>query len=166
MSGFPLRLSRDSLGPTLRDNYAADNPETDIPARAFNALFWQVAGMNAVHPVRAAAVVEYAGSVLSTIYQAEAWNPNNDVAHPVIARTGTGVYTVTFASTYLDETGASVPTTLLYARAKFIGDMSAWANRREAHAWIDGTNPLIVNVTTWDTATGLAADAKFLVEVA
>lgn len=166
MSGFPLRPSRDTYGPQLRDVYAADNPETDIPAAAFNTLFWQVAGLGAAHPVRAIAIAEYSGGALSTIYQAEAWNPNNDVTHPVVERTGTGTYTITFAPSYPDETGAEVSLSLLYARAKFLGDMSAWANRHEAHAWIDPADPLVVHVTTWDTATGLAADAKFLVEVA
>ncbi len=165
MSGFPLKLSRDSFGPSLRDVYAADNPETDIPAAAFNALFWQVAGMNAALPVRAVAIAEYSGGVLSTIYQAEAWNPNNDVTHPVIARTAEGVYTVTFAPSYEDETGLAVSTTLLFARAMSLASVAAFTDKREAHAWVDSGSPLVVNVTTWAPDTGLAADAKFMVEV-
>ena len=160
MSGFPSRISRDTLGPELEDLYPTDNPSTDIPAAAFNTMFHQVAGLNVAMPTRAVAVVAAAGTVL---HQGEAWNSNGDQAHPVIAKTGTGTYTMTFASSYLDETGSAVATSLLFAEARFLGDMSAWANKVDAFAWVSG---LVVYITTWTAATGAAVDAKFKVEVA
>jgi len=167
MSGFPLRVSRDTFGPTLRDLYPVENPESDISAQAFNLLFHQVGGLNVSNVTRAVVVAEYDGvSTMRVAYQAEAWNPNGEQAHPVVARTGTGVYTVTFASSYLDESGASVTTQLPWARAMSLAAVATYAARREAYAWVDTTNPLVVNVTTWNPATGLAADAKFLLEVA
>jgi hypothetical protein len=167
MTGFPSRVSRDTFGPTLRNAWAVENPEIHIPAEAFNTAFHQLAGMNVAHPVRAIVVAEYDGvSAMTVSYRAEAWNSKGDQVHPVVARTGAGVYTVTFAASYLNELGASVPTSLLYAKAQSLEKVAAWSDKREAHAWIDVTNPLIVNVTTWDPASGTAADAKFLLEVA
>lgn len=167
MSGFPLRISRDTFGPTLVDAWPVENPETHIPAVAFNLVFHQLAGMNAAHPVRYVLVAEYDGiSAMTTLYQAEAWNPNNDQAHPVLARSGTGVYTVTFAASYLDELGAAVGTQLLFASARSLAPVVAYVDRLEAYAWVDLADPLVVNVTTWESATGLAADARFVLEVA
>ena len=64
MSGFPARIQRSDLGPSFVDAYPVENPETDIGARAFNAAFHQVAGMNLVSP-RAIVVAEYSGGSLS-----------------------------------------------------------------------------------------------------
>lgn len=166
MSGFPRRVSRDTFGPTLVDVYAAENPEADIPAKAFNTLFHQVGGLNVSSITRAVVVAEWTGTAMGVAYQSEAWNPNGDQAHPVVARTSMGLYTVTFASSYLDETGASISTQLLLARATFMGQVSTWASRRVAYAWVDTSNPLIVNVSMWNPGTGGLADAKFLLEVA
>lgn len=166
MSGFPRRVSRDTFGPELANIYPVENPESDIPASSFNAAFHQLAGLNAAHASRAIVVAEWSGSAMSVSYQAEAWNSNGDQAHPVVARTGIGVYTVTFASSYLDEEGTSISTQLLYAEAIAIGAVTAWANRKRAFAWVDTGSPLVVNVTTWDEASGVAADVKFKLEVA
>ncbi len=162
--GFPRRFTRDQLGPTLRNNYPVENPESDIGAESFNADFHQVAGMNLVVP-RAALVASWNGSSFDILHQAEAWNPRHAQAHPVLARSGTGAYTYTFAPTYKDEDGVDVPTVLVAARAFELAGTAVFANRVEAHAWIDAGDPLVVHVQLWRSGTGAAEDHRFWLEV-
>jgi hypothetical protein len=162
MSGWPSRIIRSLLGPVLVDDYAAENPDTDIPAAAFNTAFHQLAGLNVMLP-RAGVVASYSGT-LTVIYQSEAWNADGAQVHPVLARSGTGLYTLTFAATYLDELGASVATSIVFARAGAMRVLTSYADRVNAYAWIDGSNPLIVHVSLFD-ASGSAIDAPFWLEV-
>jgi len=163
MSGFPSRVLRSLFGPKLINTAPVENPETDIPESAFNTLFHQVAGMNLVLP-RVALIASYTGAVQTISHQAEAWNPENAQAHPVLARAAAGQYTYTFAATYKDENGADVPTVLLAPRVSCQRDLTAgFASRIEAHAWKD-TNPLVINVRLWD-AGGAGVDHPFWLEV-
>lgn len=162
--GFPKRFTRDALGPQLRNTYPVENPETDIGAESFNADFHQVSGMNLIVP-RAALVARWNGSTFDIFHQEEAWNPRHAQPHPVLERTVTGHYTYTFASSYEDEEGVSVPTVLVAARAFDLAGTAVFANRVEAHAWIDNVNPLIVHVQLWRSASGAADDPRFWLEV-
>lgn len=113
MAGFPARISRLALGEDM-DPTEEINPRTDIGGARFNLDWWQLAGMN-LTASRARVVVAADGSRVAA---AEAWNPNQDGSlHPTVVRNGVGDYTVTFASSALDETGASVAIGLGSARA-------------------------------------------------
>jgi hypothetical protein len=114
---------------------------------------------------RAVLVGSYSGSTLTTKHQAEAWNPNNDQAHPTPARSGTGVYSYTFASTYKDEDGNDVTTVLLGARVLPQGEVTSYANRIVFHAWIDPAAPLVARWRFWETSAGDPVDVPFWLEV-
>lgn len=164
MSGFPTRILRAVLGPAFRDTRPVENPETDIGAKQFNAAFHQVAGMNLIVP-RVAFIAVYSGGSFQVTHQAEAWNPNNVQAHPAAARAAAGSYTYTFASTYKDEEGVDVPTVLGPPRVTCHRDLSGgFANRIAAHAWIDGSDPLKIQIRLWDTG-GTGVDHPFWLEV-
>lgn len=161
--GFPNRTARDQLGPTLQDQYPVQNPRTQVGAASFNTTFWQMAGMNLVVP-RTALLASWNGSAFDVTHQAEAWNPDAAQAHPVLARGGTGNYTYTFAGSYLDENGVAQPTVLLAARISDRKVLSAFADRLEPRAWIDGSDPLVVQIRLWDTS-GTLVDQPFWLEV-
>lgn len=161
--GFPRRFTRDALGPTLRNTYPVENPETDIGAEeTFNPVFHQITGMNLVVP-RAALVAEWGGASFTLWHQEEAWNPKRSQAHPVLARTGAGLYTYTFAATYLDENGVAIPTALVAARAWAVG-YDELGNRCNAWAVINGANPLQVDIRLENTSAVLK-DPRFWLEV-
>ena len=163
MSGFPSRFLRSLLGPKFVNTNPAENPETDVGAQQFNAAFHQVAGMNLVVP-RVALIASYSGGGFVYSHQAEAWNPENAQAHPVLARSAAGVYTYTFASTYKDEDGTDVATVILAPRVSCHRDLSGgFANRIEARSWKDGSNPLIIQIRLWDTG-GTGVDHPFWLE--
>jgi hypothetical protein len=144
---FPRRFLRSALGPKLRNNYAVENPETDIGAEAFNAAFAALAGINLMVP-RAVFVGVWGGSTFTIAEQEEAWNDDHDQTHPTPARTSAGLYTYTFAATYLDEDGVAQPTILTGACA-FAGITAVDDTKiAEAFAWVDPTNALRVKVTT------------------
>lgn len=164
MSGFPTRIIRSLFGPKLLDNYPAENPETDIPARAFNVGFWQIAGCNLVVP-RATVVAKWNGAAFDYTHQAEAWNADESQAHPVLARTSAGVYTYTFAATYKDEDGADIATSLGAPRATCHKVLTAFGDRVEGFAWLDAGNPLIVHMRLWESASETAVDEPFWLEV-
>lgn len=165
MSGYPTRIVRSSLGPTLEDEYPVQNPRTQIPAAAFNAAFHALAGLNLSCIARAVVVASYVAPTLTTLYQAEAWNPEGGQAHPVLARAGVGDYTLTFAASYLDEEGVAVPTALMAPKASAHPVIAAWGDVAIAAAYIDASNPLIVHVKIFDAATGNPLDAPFALEV-
>lgn len=165
MPGYPVRLLRSTFGPALEDEYPVQNPTTQIPASAFNAAFHVLAGLNLSSIARAVVVASYVGSTLTVLYQAEAWNPEGGQAHPVLARGGTGDYTLTFAASYLDEQGNAVPTALMAPKASAHPVIAAWGDVAIAAAYIDASNPLIVHVKIFDAATGNPLDAPFVLEV-
>lgn len=163
MSGFPTRFNRQTLGPTLRDQGFPINPESDIPAAKFNAAFWQLAGLNLVCG-RAIIAAEWNGSSFDITYQQEAWNPKGTQTRPALARGGTGDYTLTFASTYNDETDTAVSMVLGPPRAGLLTTVTSYANRREIFTWIDPAAPLVVEVRIFDSG-GTARDEPFWLEV-
>jgi hypothetical protein len=161
--GFPTRFVRSVLGPLLRDLYPPENTETDIGARTFNTVFWQVAGMNLVSP-RASLVASWNGSAFTYTHQHEAWNAENAQAHPQLTRQSTGRYRYTFAASYLDENGSAIATVLGPPRITPHSPVSAWASQLYPYAWIDPGSPLVVEISIWNFA-GAATDAPFWLEV-
>lgn len=163
MTGFPSRITRGTLGPKFVNAAPVEQPEQDIGDQQFNAAFWQVAGMNLGAP-RVSLIAAYVGAAFVVANKTEAWNPDGTQAHPVLARTSAGVYTYTFAASYLDEDGAAVPTVLRAPRLSCHKVLTAFADRIEAHAWVDVTNPLILQLRLWTGAAGTAVDEPFWLE--
>jgi hypothetical protein len=157
--GFPRRLIRSHLGPKLRNNYPVENPASDVGDATLNGLFWNTAGLGLVG-ARWVVIAAWNGSQLVIQHQAEAWNPENDQAHPVLARTGTGTYTYTFASTYLDEDGVAVPTVIYAPNGCVNRTLSAASERTDLYAWIPVGTPLVVQARQWDDG-GTARDEPF-----
>jgi hypothetical protein len=109
-------------------------------------------------------IAEWSGSVIVTHHQSETWNTDGTQTHPTLARASTGVYSLTFASSYLDHTGASHALTLIGARATSTITATTFAGRVVGNAYIDTSNPLIIRARFWDGA-GDVADARFILEV-
>lgn len=155
---FPKRVTRDALGPKLIDNYPVENPTSEVGAGTFNGLFSAVAGM-ALGAPRAILIAKWNGSTFDISAQAETWSPNGDQPHPALNRTGVGVYTYTFASSYLDEEGAAVSTVLAGARCS--SEVNHANGRIRGYAW---PTALVVDIKLEDSA-GTARDAAFYLEV-
>ena len=163
---FPKRLLRSSFGPKLINNYPVENPSGEVGDMAFNAAFSAIAGMSQVAP-RACCVALYTGGVFAVSYQAEAWNAEGDQARPVLARSGAGLYSYTFAASYLDEDGIAVPTDIEAARISCPSDSSG-AALAEGFAWLNPSNPLqvLMRVGTRTTAGAFTnGDVRFWLEV-
>ncbi len=164
MSGFPSRLFRSFFGPRFRDARPVENPETEVSADALNPLLWQVAGLNQTAS-RAAIIASWDGATFDVSFQGEAWNANGSQDHPELARASAGVYTYTFAATYLDEAEEEVAINLLAARIHCLKPLTVFADRVSAHAWRDPDSATVIHVRLWDEATGTAVDQPFWLEV-
>lgn len=162
MSGFPSRFVRSHLGPKFVNTAPIEKPESQVGDAQFNAAFWQVAGMNLVLP-RVALIAHYTGGQFVYGHQAEAWNAENAQLHPALARTGAGAYTYTFAANYLDEDGVAVATVLRAPRLSCHKVLTAFADRIDAHAWVDNGNPLVLQLRLWNQA-GAGVDEPFWLE--
>lgn len=157
MAGFPTRTSRTAFGPTkLNASTGVVHPAYHQAAGETNLAYWQLSGLT-VGGCRAWALVTWDGATSVSLTAAgEAWDPNSASA-PTVARSATGVYTVTYAATYPDETDSAVSTALLGA---IVSPMASSSR----HATWTISSSRIVNVFMWDAA-GSAADASFLVSV-
>jgi hypothetical protein len=156
---FPKRPLRSSFGPKLRNAYPVENPTMDVGDVAFNGLFSTAAGL-ALVSARAIVIANYTGGAFVVGYQAQAWNQNLDQANPALARSGAGLYSLTFASTYLDEDGIATPTDIKGA-LPFAQADSSGATVGEAFAWINPGNPLqvLMRVGTRVVASGVLTNA-------
>ena len=160
---YPKRITRAALGPKFRDNYPVENPETDIGAAAFNAVFSTAAGLAVVAP-RWSLVALYSGG-WQIRHQAEAWNPDGAQGHPVLARASQGNYSYTLAASYLDEDGVAVPAELIAVRISPMNDgAGVFGARVSAVAWIDPINPLRVQIRTRLEVDGTSSDVPFWLE--
>lgn len=161
-AGFPKRLVRSALGPKLRNNYPVEHPEGEIGDTQFNALFWNVAGMGLVLP-RGVLVASWTGAAFVISHQAEAWNPENDQPHPVLARAGTGNYTYTLAASYLDEDGSAVAPDIKAAWGQeqriYTAPLTQYTDLK---AWIDPIAPLVIQIRNVDVTAGALADYPFI----
>ncbi len=163
MRGFPTRLTRQLFGPRFRDARPVEDSETECGEGTLNPLIWQVAGMNLVAP-RVSLVAHYTGSSFLISHRSEAWNPEEKLTRPTLARSAAGVYTYTFAANYPDESGVQVDTYLGAARVTAQKAVTAYANRVDGYAWRDGTNPLVINIALYNSA-GAGVDEPFWLEV-
>jgi hypothetical protein len=157
MSGFPTRPSRTAFGPTkLNTTAGLLHPAYHTGSTETNLSYWQLAGCGVVTH-RAWALLAWNGAVLSLSASAEAWDANGS-AVPTVARTGAGVYTVTYAATYNDETGTAASTALLAAAAHPQGSASR-------HATCAISSGRIITVYAFDAA-GSAADVDSVLVLA
>ncbi len=82
----------------------------------------------------------------------------------MLARAGTGNYTYTFAATYNDENGVAQAISLIGTRLTDRKVLTVFGDRLEPRAWIDGGNPLRIQIRMWD-ASGTLVDQPFWLEV-
>jgi hypothetical protein len=162
MSGFPLRSLLQNFGPKLRDARPIENPEIETGQRRLNLLESTITGVNLISP-RASVVARYDPSPAAFIiyHQEEAWNARHAQAHPVLERQVTGLYTYTFASSYLTEDGESVPISVVAARANVFG---AGGINSGTKAWCQVTSPTVVTISISDDSNA-GVDARFWLEV-
>lgn len=110
MSGFPTRIARSSLGPTLEDKWPVVNPKHDIGASQLNLLFHQTSGMNVTSARGLLFVdVDSTAGTATTIYQGISWDPEGLLPKILWTRTGPGIYAWSLPLTsYPDEAGNDI----------------------------------------------------------
>ena len=102
MAGFPARTSHQALGGNREDAMRVTNPKQQIAYTVWNAVQWQVAGMNRTASL-VTLTVDAAGQRTSG---AEAWNDLDAVPLRVtITHDTPGQYQIQAAATYPDENG-------------------------------------------------------------
>lgn len=106
MPGWPNRISRASLGPTLEDTWPVTDERKEIPARTFNLKHWQIAG-GLLAAARAAIIADgSSGASITTQFQAIAWDPDGLLPKLAWTRISLGVFEFEFPQTqYPDESG-------------------------------------------------------------
>jgi len=152
MPGFPTRISRTALGPTLQDRKPVVNPEKEVGKAALNLAFWQIAGLNVVSPV-AVVLIDANGLVLT---HSEVWDPNRTTSGPTVERLDSGWYSIEYATEYNNEQGTPVTISLMAAAAFPQTDSTALFGT----ALVTAANACTVKV--WNAA-GAPADCKVLV---
>lgn len=107
--GFPTRISRDTLGPTLVDQYQITDETKQLGADTMNEAWWNLSGVGLVIPrVVITATVTPGTTTVSTVYQGIAWDPNGSLSNLSWVYAEAGRYTFAFSSAYNDEAGNSV----------------------------------------------------------
>ena len=109
MPGYPNKIARASLGPTVVDTWPVKDPRKAIPATTHNLQFWQVAGaqMGAARGIIGATV---SGTTVTTDYQALAWDADGSLPALLWSYDAAGDFSFDFPSaTYPDEAGNAVP---------------------------------------------------------
>lgn len=153
MSGFPVRPSRDALGPKWKDTTPVLNPKGHVTDKQINLLAWQVAGVGITTPL--AWVIASNGGV--RLSAGAVWNPNADPAlHPDVRRLSTGVYRVEWEAVYPNEDGVDTLVTLIGANPI-----------PQANAFRVGFFEMVgprVDVSIVD-GSGTLTDCKFMLEV-
>lgn len=116
--GWPTRLLRAALGPVLQNPRAVEHVEYEVDA-AHLELWKHLSIGCGLSSARVSCLAKWdtGSSAFIIAHQSEAWNPRAALAHPALARTGTGVYTYTFPSaTVVDLNGQSIALDLEYGR--------------------------------------------------
>lgn len=104
MTGFPARPSRSGFGPNLVNARPVTQPDKELDAGIVDLAWWQAAGAGRVTPL---VVLIYNGTTQARVHQALAWDASNKLPPIPAVKDGTGQYTFTFASGYLNEKGVS-----------------------------------------------------------
>lgn len=155
MAGFPARTSHRALGGNRSDAMRVTNPQKQVAAAVFNAIQWQVAGMNRTAPL-VTLTIESDGARASGT---EVWNDQDDEALRVtITHDSTGEYQITAAASYPDENGTLQPVEFHGAIATVHGATSV----RPPQITLDSPNQ--ITVYTFD-ASGAAADQAFTLDI-
>lgn len=158
-SGFPLRPSRNTFGPKMVNAGDVIRTDTDVDETMINLIMWQAAG-GSVAGGLAWEVVSSAGARTGG---GEAWNPNADpTLRPACAKTGTGVYTLTFETLYPDEDGQSKALQIVGALAT---PQTTTANITAVCSVALVSGQWVVTVKTATGASAAAVDCAFLVQV-
>ncbi len=153
MSGFPTRPSLTAFGPRRSNARPVRNPQQQAGADFMNLLRWDVAGLGASCP-RAWVLATFTGpTTIAVTAQGNAWHG----AAPTPARSGTGVYTFTYAATYVDDDSVAIVTNLLAVK------VSPRGSTARISGW-EITDSRIVTVYLFDAA-GAAADGSFTFEL-
>lgn len=111
MGGFPTRSSRTSFGPTYEEERPVTNPKRELSQGVVNQIMWNVAGLSQVAPL-AWFHCSVSGTTVTVEDQSLAWDPDSDLGNITFSYEGEGHYKFTFASSYEDETGGSITTTI------------------------------------------------------
>lgn len=114
--GFPTRDNRTSYGPHYEDVYPVRDASTEVGQQVLNKLFWNDAGKNRVTPV-ARWLCSISGSTITTEEQGLAWDANSGITNITFTYEARGWYSFQLASTYPDEQGQSIATSLTHAIA-------------------------------------------------
>lgn len=104
--GFPERPPRIAFGPEMRNKRPPINAETDLTADQMNLDFWQISGAGRTLPMTV--ILFDGGGTPAVIFQAAAYDPNQELANIAFVKNGTGDYTFTFESTYDNEKGQPI----------------------------------------------------------
>lgn len=158
-NGFPGRSSFDDLGGAREDRFPVTLPRKEVGMTTWNAMQWQVAGMNKLAPlvsltVSAAGEKEAGG---------EAWNTSDDADLRVtITKTGTGVYEIAAQdASYNDWRGETGPLLAVVFTGAQVTARSATSVRPPTYTLDSATQ---ITVYTWNAA-GAAADMPFTVDI-
>lgn len=157
MAGFPIRPSRSALGPTKLDRRVVRDHARESGATEINLAWWLLAGSAGVVPQAWLYATQTGTDIPVIVARQEAWNPRRDQAAPTMARTSAGLYVVTYAASYPDETGTS-QTTQLYGGAPTPQSLS------DLRGTALVSSSRIVTVSIFN-AGGAATDSGFMLTV-
>lgn len=154
--GLPARFSHRSLGGNRTDVYKVTDPKKQVPASVFNAIQWQVAGMNRTCSLVTLTIAADGSRVAG----AEAWNDQDDPDLRVtITHDTLGQYQISCESpTYPDETGTEQAVEFHGAIITPTGSTSV----RPPTFTLD--SPTQITVYTWN-GSGSAADCGFTIDI-
>jgi hypothetical protein len=130
--GFPTRISLDAIGPT-KENYQGltGDPRFFKNAAEINLEQWQIGGLSGTGAlVRTSFTTAATTGAMVLNTSREAWNPKLVQSAPVLARTSTGLYTLTYPSQVVDEAGNSAAVSILDAEAHIQIDGDAYVVAR------------------------------------
>lgn len=157
-AGFPRRPSRATFGPTLVNQAKVRDPTKEIGSATFNLSWWQLAACSLQVPL-AWVLVESDGTRLSS---GEVWNPNGSGAlRPTVARTGLGVYTVTYAAQYDDESGTPQSLAMLGGHVT----VQAGAGATDISGVVEMTSVVVATIRLTTKTADAAADGRFMLDL-
>lgn len=164
--GSPNRPALSAFGPFPKENaIPVKNPKQQLDAASFNLMTWQVAGASQVMP-KAWFLLDGTGGALAgtngLVAHAEAWNPSRSLSSPTAAYIAVGRYSLTFASTYPDDSGNAINTVLTAAVPIALapnGQASGSIVRNKAVASING---LVVNIDLRASVADTLADGPLI----
>lgn len=144
--------SLSDYGLPVADKFAVEDPSTEQPAAKYNRH-----GDDTVQMSRTTRKADFDFLTINSVATVSAANVNCESHYgtgastkPVVARTGTGAYTATFASTYLDGLGNT--DTVSFIRAT--GDVCSLTVTGVVHCTVSAN---VVSIICRDMA-GAAAD--------